>query len=631
MFLKCSVRKKDGKEHRSWSIVESRRVNRTRTVHRHVLYLGELSDSQHRSWQKAIGVFDESTGAEQQMVLFPEDRLPLLDGSVDALHLRVSALRLERPRQWGACWLADVLWRRLELDTFFAQHVRRSREGTDWAAVLRILTIYRLLAPGSEWRLHREWFARSALADLLGVDECAAQDDTLYRAHDRVLKHRDALFAHLRQRWVALFNVRYEVLLYDLTSTYFECDVPEDPNDPRRFGHSRDRRSDCVQVVVALVVTPEGLPLAYEMLPGNTSDKTTLRDMLGKVRARYGAAERIWLMDRGIPTEEVLAEMRASTPPVHYLVGTPKGRLTRLESALAEKPWLSAREKVRVKLHDAEGELYVLAESVPRKDKERAMRQRKLKRYWKRLGELKTQLLDRPMSRDDLLEKIGAAKDRAGRQTAALVRVAVTAAKLRSVKKSEPPATENPTGKAKKKRAVPKQDPEMVGAEALSYTLDKTRLRRVRIREGCYLLRTNMAGRDPGQIWQYYMQLVAVEEAFRTLKGDLGLRPIFHKKPSRIEAHLFIAFLSYCLSITLRQQLRGLSGGLMPRTVFEKLATVQMLDVRIPTTDGRELLLTRHTEPSHDVNLLLDALKLALPPQPPPRISQKQPLPCPLV
>jgi transposase len=631
MFLKCSVRKKDGKEHRSWSIVESRRVNRTRTVHRHVLYLGELSDSQHRSWQKAIGVFDESTGAEQQMVLFPEDRLPLLDGSVDALHLRVSALRLERPRQWGACWLADVLWRRLELDTFFAQHVRRSREGTDWAAVLRILTIYRLLAPGSEWRLHREWFARSALADLLGVDECAAQDDTLYRAHDRVLKHRDALFAHLRQRWVALFNVRYEVLLYDLTSTYFECDVPEDPNDPRRFGHSRDRRSDCVQVVVALVVTPEGLPLAYEMLPGNTSDKTTLRDMLGKVRARYGAAERIWLMDRGIPTEEVLAEMRASTPPVHYLVGTPKGRLTRLESALAEKPWLSAREKVRVKLHDAEGELYVLAESVPRKDKERAMRQRKLKRYWKRLGELKTQLLDRPMSRDDLLEKIGAAKDRAGRQTAALVRVAVTAAKLRSVKKAKPAATENSTGKGEKKRAVPKQDPEMVGAEALSYTLDKTRLRRVRIREGCYLLRTNMAGRDPGQIWQYYMQLVAVEEAFRTLKGDLGLRPIFHKKPSRIEAHLFIAFLSYCLSITLRQQLRGLSGGLMPRTVFEKLATVQMLDVRIPTTDGRELLLTRHTEPSHDVNLLLDALKLALPPQPPPRISQKQPLPCPLV
>lgn len=624
MFLKCSVRKKDGKEHRSWSIVESRRIDRTRTVHRHVLYLGELSDSQHRSWQKAIGVFDENTGAERQMFLFPEDRLPLLHGEVDALHLRVSALRLERPRQWGACWLADLLWQRLHLDSFFAQHLGRSREGTDWAAVLRILTIYRLLAPGSEWRLHREWFERTALADLLDVDIRAVQDDTLYRAHDRVLKHREALFAHLRQRWVALFNVRYEVLLYDLTSTYFECDVPEDLNDPRRFGHSRDRRSDCVQVVIALVVTPEGLPLAYEMLPGNTSDKTTLRDMLKKVRSRHGAAQRIWLMDRGIPTEEVLAEMRASTPPVHYLVGTPKGRLTRMEGALAQKPWLSAREKVRVKLHDYEGELYVLAESVPRKDKERAMRQRKLKRYWKRLGELKTQLLDRPMSRDDLLEKIGAAKDRAGRQAATLVRVTVAAAKPRSVKISDQAVSQNPTGKRKKKRGAPKQDPEMVGAEALSYTLDKTRLRRVRIREGCYLLRTNMAGRDPAELWQYYMQLVVIEEAFRTLKSDLGLRPIFHKKPSRIEAHVFIAFLSYCLSITLRQQLRGLAGGLMPRTVFEKLATVEMLDVRIPTTDGRELLLSRHTEPSQDVNLLLDALKLQLPPQPPPRISRKQ-------
>jgi transposase len=237
-----------------------------------------------------------------------------------------------------------------------------------------------VLSPGSEWRLHREWFERTALADLLAVDVRAAQDDTLYRAHDRLLEHREALFAHLRQRWADLFPVRYEVLLYDLTSTYFECDVPDDADDPRRFGHSRDRRSDCVQVVVALGVPPEGLPLAYEMWPGNTSDKTTLRDTLERVRSRYGAAERIWLMDRGIPTEEVLSEMRASTPPVQYLVGTPKGRLTRLESALAEKPWRSAREKVRVKLHAEEGELYGLAESAPRKDKERAMRQRKLKR-----------------------------------------------------------------------------------------------------------------------------------------------------------------------------------------------------------------------------------------------------------
>ena len=328
---------------------------------------------------------------------------------------------------------------------------------------------------------------------------------------------------------MTLFDVRYEVLLYDLTSTYFECDVPADANDPRRFGHSRDRRSDCVQVVVALVVTPEGLPLAYEMLPGNTSDKTTLRDMLGKVRSRYGAAERIWLMDRGIPTEEVLAEMRASTPPAHYLVGTPKGRLTKLESALAEKSWILAREQVRVKLHADEGELYVLAESVPRKHKERAMRQRKLKRYWERLGELKTQLMDRPMSRDDLLEKIGAAKDRAGRQAAALVRVTVAAAKPKPVKTSDQDTSGTRPSKGAKKKTTPKQDPDRVGAEALSYNLDKTRLRRVRLREGCDLLRTNMTRRDPDEIWRYYMQLVTVEEAFRTLKGDLGLVQYFIK------------------------------------------------------------------------------------------------------
>ena len=329
-------------------------------------------------------------------------------------------------------------------------------------------------------------------------------------------------------------------------------------------------------------------------------------------------------MDRGIPTEEVLAEMRSHTPPVQYLVGTPKGQLTKLESALSENPWRWAREQVRVKRHAEEGELYVLAESAPRKDKERAIRQRKLKRYWNRLGELKAQLANRPMSRDELLEKIGAAKDRAGRQAAALVGVEVAAAKPRTVPTWDPAVSGNPTGPGRKKKLAAKQTLDRVDAEALNYHLDKTKLRRVRLREGCYLLRTNMTGRDPDELWRYYMQLVTVEEAFRTLKNDLRLRPIFHKKPDRIEAHLFIAFLSYCLSITLRQQLRGLAGGLMPRTVFEKLATVQMLDVWIPTTDGRELLLTRHTEPAQDVNLLLNALKLELPSQPSPRISQKQ-------
>jgi hypothetical protein len=418
------------------------------------------------------------------------------------------------------------------------------------------------------------------------VDARAVQDDTLYRCHDLILPWKEELFAHLRARWSDLFGVKFEVLLYDLTSTYFECDAPVDEADPRRFGYSRDKRGDCVQVVVALVVTPEGLPLAYEMFPGNTADKTTLRGMLATIRRRYGEAHRIWIMDRGIPTEEVLAELRAVDSQVKYLVGTPKGRLTQYEAALAEKPWQAVRPQLRVKLLAQAGELYVLAESQARAGKERGMRRRRLKAYWKRLGELQAQ---RP-KRDDLLKKLGAAQDRAGRVVTGVVKVEVT-----------------PDG-------------------ALTYQLDKDALWRVHEREGRYLLRTNLTADDPELIWRCYMQLCFVEEAFRTLKGDLGLRPIFHHEPKRIEAHLFISFLAYCLSITLRQQLRGLAGGLMPRTIFEKLATVQMLDVTLPTTDGREMLLVRRTEPERDVLLILDQLGLQLPPQPPPRIRAPQPM-----
>jgi len=579
MFLKCSVRRKNGKEHRSWSVVESRRHAGGKVAQRHVLYLGEINDSQRLAWERTIAVFDEHPSALRQLSLFPADRTPPIGGA-DAVQVRLDALRLEHPRQWGACWLGDHLWRALRLDEFFGARLPVSREETDWEKVLRILTIYRLLSPGSEWRLHRIWFGTTALGDLLGVDARAVQDDTLYRCHDLLLPLKEELFGHLRQRWSDLFGARYEVLLYDLTSTYFECDVPADENDPRRFGYSRDKRSDCVQVVVALVVTPEGLPLAYEMFPGNTADKTTLRGMLATIRRRYGAAERIWIMDRGIPTEEILTELRAADSGVHYLVGTPKGRLTRYEAALAERPWQAVHPHLRVKLLPQDGELYVLAESQARAGKERGMRRRRLKAYWKRLGELQRQ---RP-PRDVLLTKLGAAQEKAGRIATRLVTV------------------------------------EVASDGTLAYQLNRDELRTVREREGRYLLRTNLAADDPELIWRCYMQLCFVEEAFRTLKGDLGLRPIFHQRPDRIEAHLFVAFLAYCLSITLRQQLRGLAGGLMPRTVFEKLATVQMLDVVVPTTDGRELLLVRHTEPDRDVQLLLDQLGLTLPPQPPPRI-----------
>jgi hypothetical protein len=565
-------------------VVESHRYSDGKVAQRHVLYLGEINDSQRLAWEHAITVFDESTGTAQQMVLFPSDRIPPAGGAA-AVQIRLDSLRLECPRQWGACWLADELWRTLCLDDFFGSRLPLNREGTDWEKVLRILTVYRLLSPGSEWRLHRQWFATTALGDLLDVDARAVQDDTLYRCLDLLLPLKEELFGHLRQRWCDLFGATYQVLLYDLTSTYFECEVPGSEEDPRRFGYSRDKRGDCVQVVVALVVTPEGLPLAYEMFPGNTADKTTLRGMLETIQRRFGKAERIWIMDRGIPTEEILAELRAADAKVRYLVGTPKGRLTKLESTLAQLPWREVRPQLRVKLLPQQGEVYVLAHSGAREGKERGMRKRRLKAYWKRLATLKEQA----PPRDTLLKKLGAAQDRAGRVASGLVRVEISAEGL------------------------------------LSYQLDREALRALRQREGRYLLRTNLPEDDPEQIWRYYMQLVFVEEAFRTLKNDLGLRPIYHQKPERIEAHLFLAFLAYCLSITLRQKLHDLAPGLMPRSVFEKLATLQMLDVIVPTTDDRELLLVRRTEPNRDVALLLDRLGLSLPAQPPPKIRTPVP------
>jgi transposase len=581
MFLRATTRKKDGKEHRYWSIVENRRLGDGRVLQRHVLYLGEINASQEWAWRKSIEVFEDGAKAPRTLSLFPEDRCEGLVPDETVVRLRLSDLRLCRPRQWGACWLALWLWQELRLDEFWAKRLPRSRKGTRWDQVLFVLVAYRLLAPGSEWRLHREWYDRSALADLLGADEGLSDIHTLYRCHDRLLEHKRAVFDHLTNRWRDLFNVSFDVLLYDLTSTYFECDPPEGDDAKRRFGHSRDRRSDCVQVVIALVVTPEGLPLAYEVLAGNTTDNTTLRDFLARIEEQYGRARRIWAMDRGIPTEAVLKEMRESDPPVHYLVGTPKGRLSRFEKALLAQSWQEARPGVDVKLLPEDGELYVYAQSRDRVAKERAIRWRKLKRLWARLRQLSAMTL----SREALLMKLGAARQKAP-----------SAWRLVEVKLAKEEGT-------------------------FRYRLRRDKLRQVRRREGRYLLRTNLTETDPAKLWHFYLQLVAVEEAFKNLKGDLAIRPIFHQREKRIEAHIFIAFLAYCLHVTLSRRLHPLAPGLTPRSVIEKFAAVQMLDVHIPTTDGRELVLTPYTQPKPELKLLLQKLALELPAQPPPRIT----------
>jgi transposase len=590
IFLRGHERRKDGKINTYFSLVANRRCADGRVVQRHVLYLGRLTPAQELSWERTAAQFSDGPQPGQSLPgLATERELQSKEAAAMAVHLK--HFRIERPRQWGACWVALTVWNLLKLSGFWSSRLPPSREGTRWLNVLITLVIYRLIDPGSEWRLHRQWYEQSALGDLLGEDFGLAAKDNLYRCLDRLLAHREELFKYLRSRWQDEFGAKFDVLLYDLTSSYFESDPPFPEGDKRRCGYSRDKRPDCVQVVIALIVTPEGYPLAYEVLAGNTSDKTTLKQFLENIEKLYGKANRVWVMDRGIPTEEVIGEMQQADPQIRYLVGTPKGRLTRLEAELVKLPWQQARPSVRVKLLPKDKELYVFVESQDRLKKERAMRLSKLRALIKRLKEL--QHFKKPLTRDQLLVAVGQAKEQAGR--------------------------------AFKLLDIPwPQEGQEVNATTFTFRLALDRYRLWYRREGRYLLRTNLTQTDPKRLWEYYLQLVAIEAAFKNLKDDLQIRPIFHQKEERVEAHIFVAYLAYCLHVTLQAKLRQVAGGLTPRSLLEKFATMQMMNVFFPTEEpGKELLFRRYTQPEKDHQMLLAQLGWQLPEQPPPRISVK--------
>ncbi|HTD54378.1 MAG TPA: IS1634 family transposase [Silvibacterium sp.] len=590
MFLHCHKRFKDGKEHRYYSVDESRRLQSGKVAQRRVLYLGEINDSQQAAWRRTLEVFDEQRQSYTTLSLFPEDR-PTPDDALDSVQVKLSEMQLRRARPYGNCWLGCELWRQLELDSFWQRKLPQGREKVSWAQVLELLVVNRLLDPGSEFHLHREWFDRSAMDVLLGADFVVAEKDRLYRCLDRLLEHKDELFAHLQQRWKNLFDVSFEVLLYDLTSTYVEGEAELNPKAKR--GYSRDGRPDCKQVVVALVITPEGFPLAYETMDGNTSDKTTLRGFLQKIESLYGKARRVWLMDRGIPTEAILQEMRDPAREMFYLVGTPKARVTKYEKQWLDLPWQKVRESVEVKLFSRDGELYVLAKSEGRQAKEIAIRRKKLARLLRKLRAMRRSC----PKRDQLLMRVGAAKTDAGRA-------------FGFVKINLPPAGHEVT------------------RQSFTFVLDKARLKEAERRDGHYLLRTNLVAEDPAVLWDRYMQLTQIEASFKCLKSDLGIRPIYHQLEHRVDAHILVAFLAYCLTVTLKHRLAAYAPGLTPRAVLEKMGSIQMLDVILPTTDGRCLVMPRHTEPERDLALLLHHLKLALPAQPPPRICRPIVEPC---
>jgi transposase len=590
MHLKTHRRKKDGKDHRYFSVIENRRLRTGKMAQRRVLYLGEINDTQQAAWRKTLEVFDENERRFTELSLFPEDR-EIPQDALNSIQIKLDQMQLQRPRAWGNCWLGCELWRQLRMDEFWNTQLPPNREAVAWERVLQLLVVNRLIDPGSEFRVHRQWFDQSAMAELLGVDFTVAEKDRLYRCLDRIGGHKQELFVYLRQRWQDLFGAQFDILLYDLTSTYFEGEAEQTPKAKR--GYSRDHRPDCVQVVLALVVTPEGLPLAYEVMDGNTSDRTTLRGFLAKIEKTHGKARRVWLMDRGIPTEEVLGEMRAAGD-VFYLVGTPRGKIQQYEKKWLGMPWQKVRDSVEVKLFAEDGELYVLAKSEGRRAKERAIRRRKLARLLRKLRAMRRSC----PARDQLLLRIGAAKKEAGRAYG-FVRI-----------------------------SLPK-DSEVVTRRSFTFAVERDQLRKAELRDGHYLLRSNLAGEDPAVLWDRYVQLTQVEAAFKTMKSDLGLRPIYHQIEQRVEAHILVAFLAYCLTVTLRQRLQALAPGLTPKAVLEKLAAIQMLDVCFPTTDGRWLIMPRYTQPSPEQQLLLHTLKLSLPAQPPPRIkarTQDQPV-----
>src|SRR5258708_1148575 len=553
MFLRSTRRKKDGKDHRYFSIVENRRLTSGKMAQRTVLYLGEVNDKQETAWRKSLEVIDEEQQQPRSLSLFREDR-ELPADAIDSVQVKLSGLQLKRGRALGNCWRGCELWHQLGLDSFWQQRLPDGREAVSWEKVLELLVVNRLINPGSEWRVHRQWFLESAMDELLGVDFAVAEKDRLYRCLDRLLEHKQDLFGWLQQKWADVFHADFEVLLYDLTSTYLEGAMEENPK--AKHGYSRDGRPDCLQVVIALVITPDGFPLAYEVMDGNTSDRTTLRGFLEKIENTYGQAKRMWVMDRGIPSEAILAEMRNPARPMSYLVGTGKGKIKQYEKKWLDLPWHKVRDSVEVKLFEQDGELYVLAKSEGRQRKEIAMRRKRLARLLRKLRAMRGRL----PSRDQLLMRIGAAKTEAGRAFG-FVKIQVPDAK------------------------------QPVTRESFGFTVDHNKLQEAELRDGHYLLRSNLTSADPAVLWTRYVQLTQIESAFRSLKSELGIRPTYHHFKHRVHAHILTPFLAYCLQVTLKNRLALHAPGLTPTAVMEKLATIQMIDVWIPTLNARRVIL----------------------------------------
>ena len=516
MFLKRRTRRKDGKEHVYYSVCESVRVHAGRTVQRQLLHLGELNTTQHDSWQHTLEVLHED-GSRHQRRLFTDREGAAAGNEEDVVEVKLSSFAVKGPRRFGDCWVGCHGWEELGLRAFWQEQLAEEAGEVPWDKVLELLAVNRLLAPRSELYVHEKWFAQTAMDLLLDADAAVAAKDRLYRCLDRIVAHKPALEKHLAQKWRDLFGATFDVLLYDLTSTYFEGEAPEVTSAKR--GYSRDHRPDCLQVVLALVVTPEGFPLTYEVFPGNTLDRASLATILEAVEHQHGKARRVWVFDRGIISEENLALLRERG--AHYLLGTPKRKLQAYEQKLLDGPWTKASAEVEVQLVPENDEVYVLCRSAARKAKEKAMRWRWLRGLVGDLRSLRRRVALGQLKNADLIHQaIGRLSERHP-QAWRWVKVEYVA-----------PAGGQSVG-------------------AVSWTWDREAFRRAVRSEGAYLLRAHWTERDPAKLWATYIQLTEAEAAFRTLKSEIKVRPIWHWTESRVQAHLMVAFLGYCLWVYL--------------------------------------------------------------------------------
>jgi transposase len=576
VFLKVHSRSKDGKEHRYYSLVESVRTSRG-PQHRTLAYLGELNGSSEAAWRRSIAVFN-GEGTESQLELFASNA-PVVPSGERVAEVLLDRVRWERARDFGELFLAQHLWRLLGLDTLLEERMERSGEQIPWPVMSFILTAARLIAPSSELAVEERFYPRTALEDICGVPEERVNKDRLYRTLDRLLPHKAALESHLKSRLGTLFDEPFDVLLYDLTSTYFEGLAEGNP--AARRGYSRDHRSDCVQIVIGLVVTRGGLPLGYEVFHGNRAEPTTLGEMMAKMEALYGKASRIWVFDRGVASENNLEALRRSGGM--YLVGTPRTLLRKVETALLEGEWKTVRKGIEVKRVDAPDgseDTFILCRSADRRQKEAAIHDRFERRIEDRLTRMEAAVgSGRLRSRDVLHQRLGRIKSECSRVARAYNFVV--------------------EGDGK--------------ALSFSWSKDPARAAFLRHTEGAYLLRTNLSGHAEQELWTMYMQLNDAEAAFRTLKQDLSIRPVYHQLEHRVEAHVLVSFLAYAMYRTLDTLAKAKGLKMTARKIIDALTTIKSGDIILPLVDGRELRLRRVSRPDSRQAELLTKLGLELP------------------